>query len=135
MIAFDEERTIYLTRGDVTTGEFNRLAFYLPVYNYETKEEELYEFKPTDKVTFAVVQKKGYTKKVLLKKEYTLSDLGYIENTTSVEIPLTEEETRVFPLLDKKATYWYDIAVNDTLTVIGFDDEGASKLIAFPEVE
>ena len=135
MIAFDEEKTIYITRGDTTTGEFNRLAFYLPIYNYGTGKEELYEFKPTDKITFVVLAKKGYTKKEVLRKEYILSDLGYMENATVVEIPLTEEDTKKFSLSNKKTTYWYDIALNDTLTVIGFDDEGAKKIIVFPEAE
>lgn len=132
MIAI-EDKTIHITRGDITTGKFNRLAFYLPVYNAETKEEERYEFQLTDKISFVVLEKKGYTKKEILRKEYTLADLGYTEPTTVVEIPLTEEDTKKFPLLNKKATYWYDIAVNETLTILGFDDEGAKKIIVYPE--
>jgi len=132
MIAI-EDRTIHITRGDITTGKFNRLAFYLPIYNAETKEEEKYEFELTDKISFVVLEKKGYTKNEILRKEYTLKDLGYTEPTTVVEIPLTEEDTKKFPLLNKKATYWYDIALNETLTILGFDDEGAKKIIAYPE--
>ena len=34
MVAIDEDNTtIHLTRGDKTTGEFNKLAFYFPIYN------------------------------------------------------------------------------------------------------
>ena len=82
-----------------------------------------------------VFEKKGYTKVEVLRKEYTLQDIGYIENTTTVEIPLTEEDTKVFPQKNKKSTYWYDIAINDTLTILGLDDEGAKKLIVYPEGE
>lgn len=134
MIRIGEDKTtIYITRGDITTGEFNRLAFCLPVYNAATKEEEYYEFKPTDKISFVAFSKKGYTKNEILRKEYILSDLGYMTNTTTPEIPLTEEDTKSFPLKNKGVTYWYDIVLNDTLTVLGFDDEGSKKIIVYPE--
>ena len=39
MIAIGEDRqTIYLTRGDVP-GQFNRIAFYYPIYNFATKKD------------------------------------------------------------------------------------------------
>lgn len=125
-----EDNTIHITRGDITTGELNRLAFYLPISDGE--KETNYEFKPTDKITFVVFNKKGYTKNEIFKLEYTLEDLGYTEPTEIVEIPLTEELTSKFPLLNKRATYWYDISLNDTLTILGFDDEGAKKIIVYP---
>lgn len=130
MVAIDND-TIHLTRGDITTGEFNRLAFYLPVS--DGKNETNYKFKLTDKITFVVFNKKGYTKEEIFRLEYRVEDLGYTEPTEIVEIPLTEELTSKFPLLNKAATYWYDIAVNDTMTVLGYDDEGAKKMIVYPE--
>lgn len=134
MIKIGEDKTtIYITRGDTTTGEFNRLAFCLPVLNLETNEEEYYEFKPTDKISFVAFNKKGYTKQEILRKEYILSELGYMENTTTPEIPLEDEDTKAFPLKNKAATYWYDIVLNNNLTVLGFDDEGSKKIIVYPE--
>ena len=130
MVAIDND-TIHITRGDITTGEFNRLAFYLPVSDGEN--ETNYKFKLTDKITFVVFNKKCYTKEEIFRLEYKVEDLGYIEPTEIVEIPLTEELTSKFPLLNKAATYWYDIAVNDTMTVLGYDDEGAKKMIVYPE--
>lgn len=131
MVAIEDETIIHLTKGDVTTGELNRLAFYLPISDGE--EETCYDFKPTDKISFVVFLKKGYTKDEIFRLEYTVEELGYTEPTTVVEIPLTEELTSKFPQKNKKTTYWYDIAVNDTLTFLGFDDEGAKKLIVYPE--
>lgn len=128
-----EERNIHLTRGDAPTGELNRLAFYLPVKDLDTGEIEYYEFQLTDKISFVVKPKKGYTKEEIFRIDYTLAELGYTEPTTVVEIPLTEELTSKFLLKNKKDTYWYDIALNDTLTILGFDDEGASKLIVYPD--
>lgn len=135
MIAIGEDkRTIYLTRGD-KTGEFFRLAFYFPVWNYKTKQEEKYTFKPEDKIAFVVKNKKAYTKTEILRVEKTLFEMGYTEPTQYPEIQLTEEDTKAFDLSNKKQTYWYDIVLNDTITILGYDDEGASKLIVFPEAE
>lgn len=136
MIAIDnEEKTIYITRGDATQEKFNKLAFTFPIYNFVTKQEELYEFQLDDKISFVVVEKKGYTKRELLRKEYTLRDLGYTEPSTTPEIVLTEEDTKVFDLKDKASTYWYDIILNDTTTILGFDDEGGKKFIVYPEAD
>lgn len=135
MIRIGEDKTtIYITRGDTTDGEYNKLAFCLPIYNAEKGEDEYYEFKPTDKITFVAFDKKGYTKHEILRKEYVLKDIGYVENTTSPEIPLTEEDTKAFPLKNKSTTYWYDIVLNDTMTILGFDHDGSKKIIVYPEV-
>jgi hypothetical protein len=135
MIAIGEDRqTIYLTRGD-TTSEFFRLAFYYPIYNFTTKQEEKYKFKLTDKISFVVKTKKGYTKAEVLRIEKTLAEMGYTEPTEYPEIILTEEDTKAFNLLDKKKTYWYDIVLNDTTTILGYDEDGAKKLIVYPEAD
>lgn len=136
MVAIDEEdkSTIYITRGDKTTGEFNNLAFYLPIYNATTGETENYKFKPTDKISFVVVEKKGYTKEEVFRKDYFLKDIGIMEETECPSIPLTSEDTKKFPLKNKPVTYWYDIVLNDDITIIGYDDEKAKKIIVYPEV-
>lgn len=134
MIAIDGD-TIHLTRGDATGEKYNRLAFKFPVYNFETNKTEDYQFQLTDKISFICFEKKGYTKEEILRKEYTLADIGYTEPTTVVEIPLTAEETKKFPLSNKAQTFWYDIVLNDTTTVLGFDNEGAKRIIIYPEGE
>ena len=135
MIAIGEDKTtIYLTRGDVTDN-FHKLAFFYPIYNFETKKEENYTFKLTDKIAFVVKEKKGYTKTEVLRIEKTLAEMGYVEPTQYPEIQLTEEDTKAFDLVDKRKEYWYDIVLNDTTTVLGYDNDGAKKLIVFPEAE
>lgn len=128
-----EDTTLHMTRGDTTTGEFNRLAFYVPIYN--GIEEEKYKFQPDDKITFIVVEKKGYTKKEILKKEYTPRELGYIEETEVLEIPLTEEETLKFPLKNKKTPYWYSIKVKGISTVLGSDLDGNKIFNVYPNAD
>lgn len=134
MIAI-EGNTIHLTRGDETGKSYNRLAFNFPIYNFKTEQEELYEFQLTDKISFICFEKKGYTKEEVLRKEYTLEEIGYTEPTTTVEIPLTAEDTKKFPLTNKGQTFWYDIVLNDTTTILGYDDEGAKIIKVYPEGE
>lgn len=136
MIKIDEDQTtIHLTRGDVTTKEFNKLAFHCPFYNAETDEEEDYVFKPNDKISFVVFEKKGYTKNEVLRKDFTLKEIGYTEPTTHPEIPLDEIDTKQFPLTNKPKTYWYDLVLNDTATIIGYDEDGAKRIIVYPEAD
>ena len=130
-----DNQTIHITRGDATQEKFNRLAFQFPILNLETQEEELYEFQLDDKISFVAMEKKGYTKEEILRKEYTLRDLGYVKPTTTPEIVLTAEDTKSFPMADKKKTYWYDLTLNDETTILGLDDEGAKKIIVYPESE
>lgn len=135
MIAIGEDKqTIHLTRGDVT-DKFHKLAFFYPIYNIKTNQEENYNFQLTDRIAFVVKEKKGYTKTEILRVEKTLAQMGYTEPTQYPEIQLTEEDTKVFDLTDKPMTYWYDIVLNDTTTILGYDDEGAKKLIVYPEAE
>lgn len=135
MIAIGEDnQTIYLTRGD-KTDSLHKLSFYYPIFNYETQEEERYMFQPTDKISFVVFEKKGYTKQEILRVEKTLKEMGYLTPTQTPEIQLTEKDTKVFELKNKAATYWFDLVLNDTTTMLGFDDEGGKKLIVYPEAE
>ena len=131
----DDNTTIHLTRGDATNNDYYRLAVQFPIYNYDTEEEELYEFQTTDKLRFTAFDKKGYTKKEIFSIEKTISELGYTDPTTTPELVLTSEDTKKFPLENKRKTYWYDLVLNDTTTIIGMDDEGAKKIIVYPEAE
>ena len=133
MIKIDEDQTtIHLTRGDATHSDYNRIAFYFPVWDAEAEEETKYEFQTTDKITFIVYETKGYTKRELLKIEKTIAQLGYTEPTETPELVLTSEDTMVFPLENKKHTYNYEIILNDDTTILGSDDEGDKKIIVYP---
>jgi hypothetical protein len=135
MIAIEDERTLIITRGD-DTNELNHIAFYLPVYNDATGEEEKYNFKPEDKITFIVSEKKGYTKTKVLVVEHTLREMGYVHETQYPELILTAEDSNAFDVLDKKKTYWYELVLNDTHTIIGHHHEdNAAKLIVLPSAK
>lgn len=135
MIAIENERTLIVTRGN-KTDELNHIAFYLPIYNTVTKKEEKYSFKPTDKITFIVSDKKGYDKDTVLTIEHTLSEMGYLEETCFPELILTPEDTKAFDMLSKKKTYWYELILNENHTIIGHHhEEGAAKLIVLPSAK
>ena len=124
----DDQRTLHLTRGDKTDGTLNKVAFYLPYYDDTTKTEKNYMFEVGDKISFVVMKKKGYTKQEILRKEFTLT-----EATECPEITLSATDTKKFELANKTITYWYEITLNDNMTILGYDEEGASKLIVYPE--
>lgn len=116
MIKIDDEKTIHITRGDIT-NEINKLPI-----SYDN-----YEFQKDDKIKLIVIEKKGYTKEIILEKENIVS-----ENSEIVYFNLSKEDTLKFPLNNKKTTYWYDIILNDETTLIGFDEENSKKLIVYP---
>lgn len=136
MIKIDEDlQTLHINRGDTPQAQFNRLCFIFPIYNFETEERENYKFQLDDKISFVVFEKKGYTKPEIFRLDYTIRELGYTEETETPEIPLTEELMKKFPLLNKKRTYWYNIVLNDTTTILGSDANGDKKMIVYPEAE
>ena len=126
MIAVDPEDnvTLHLTRGDKITN----LSFYYPILNRDTMEEENYVFKVGDKISFIVKAKKGYTKEEVFRKEFIIE-----EETEYPLIQLTGNETKWGEMKNKRTTYWYDIVLNDDITILGYDDDGAKKLYLYPE--
>lgn len=116
MIKIDDEKTIHITRGD-ETNDINKLPISL----------ENYEFKKNEKLKLIVMEKKGYTKDIILEKDFTID-----ENTSEVFLNLTSEDTLKFPLENKKITYWYDIILNDNTTIYGYDENNAKKLVVYP---
>ena len=128
----DDQTTIHLTRGDATHTDYNRIAFYFPIWDDEEQEETKYEFKTTDVITFLVYEPKGYTKRELLKVEKTIAELGYSEPTETPELVLTSEDTSVFELDNKKHTYNYEIILNGDTTILGSDEDGDKRIIVYP---
>ena len=37
-------------------------------------------------------------------------------------------------MIDKKVKYWYNVVVNDDITIIGSDPDGEKPIIIYPEV-
>lgn len=112
--------TIHLTRGDVACFAVSS------VYPDKT----LYEFQSGDVVRFSVYEK-GDLEYLLLKKDVPVN-----EASTSVDIYLTGEDTKIGEIINAPTTYWYEIVINpDTApqTILGYDLKGAKELILYPE--
>lgn len=110
--------TIKINRGD-------KLEFSLSI---QTDEGTQYTFQQGDKVVFSIYNKNKMNDKAVLLKEVEATP-----NTTSLTISCTSEETKIGDLINKQIEYWYEIELNNEYTILGYDEEGAKKLILFPE--
>lgn len=110
--------TIKINRGD-------KLEFSLSIENDEGTQ---YTFQQGDKIVFSIYNKNKMNDKAVLLKEVEATP-----NTTSLTIECTSEETKIGDLINKQVEYWYEIELNNEYTILGYDEEGAKKLILFPE--
>ena len=120
MFKIDSNKTIHITRGDVGIVEFSIL----------NEDETPYHFEAGDVVRFGVLAKKDMTNLIFQK------DVQTEEDSTSVDIPLTEEETKIGDIINKPMDYWYEIQLNpetDPQTIIGYDEEGPKIFRLYPE--
>jgi hypothetical protein len=119
MFVINDDKSIYVTRGDAV------------VFNVKAKLGEAeYVFRAGDVVRFKVFEKKKCDK-VVLKKDVTVT-----EETTTVQVFVTAEETKFGKVINKPVDYWYEIELNPdghAQTIIGYDDDGAKVLRLFPE--
>lgn len=111
-----EGKTIRISMGDSGT-----IKLTIPL-----SDTENYEFQVGDKVQFRVFEKKNYNN-VFLDKEINIEEI-----TSVIDICLTEKDTSIGEIINKPVTYWYEISLNETQTVVGYDDEGPAELILYP---
>lgn len=111
-----EGKTIRISRGDSGT-----IKLTIPL-----SDTENYEFQVGDKVQFRVFEKKNYNN-VFLDKEINIEEI-----TSVIDICLTEKDTSIGEVINKPITYWYEISLNETQTVVGYDDDGPAELILYP---
>ena len=108
-------KEISITRGDRAIIEFSI---------------DDYTFQIGDVVRFKVFKSKD-CKCVELQKDITIN-----KEETSIEIPLTSEDTKIGDIINKPAKYWYEIELNPETscqTIIGYDDEGEKLFTLYPE--
>lgn len=116
------------------------------IYWYNTKKDELYDsdynlsekskdnlsivyykFQAEDIIKLSIYEKNGYDKEALMTKTINVT-----EEAESVYIELTEEDTTFGKINNKPVTFWYDITLNDYLTVVCYDEDGAKEFIMYP---
>lgn len=101
-------------------------------YEVSTKTPEdltlsYYQFQVGDKIKFNIYEKKGYDIEPLKSKVITIQSASY-----ECEIPLYEADTTFGDLSNKPITYWYDITLNEDMTIICYNEEGAQEFIQYP---
>lgn len=119
MFVVNEDKSIYVTRGDV--------AFFGVVAE---DAGSAYVFHPGETLRIKVFERKK-CENIVLQKSFLVE-----EETKSVGILLTEEDTRIGGVISKPVDYWYEIELNpDTnpQTIVGYDEDGAKVFRLFPE--
>ena len=121
MFVINDDLTIECTRGDAATFSVGAVV-----------GGTAYSFRVGDVVRFSVSERKDCSVVVLRK------DVEVTEETDSVEIELTSEDTRIGEVISKPVDYWYEVELNpDTKpqTIIGYDKDGAKVFKLYPESE
>lgn len=116
----EKDLSIHINRGDIGTLTIRA----------KKKDGSFYTFQEEDIIRLGVY-KKGNFKMMVLKKDITVEDA-----TSSVDIPLTKEDTTIGGIINKPVDYWYEIQLNpDTnpQTIIGYDKKGAKIFRLYPE--
>ena len=113
---------------DGTTIKVNRGDMLSLTLSIKTDSGTDYQFQLSDKIVFSIYAKNKMSDKAIYLKEITVGEVS-----TSVNITLSSEDTKLGDLIDKPVEYWYEIELNDQHTVIGYDDEGPKLFMLYPE--
>ncbi len=119
MFAINDDLSIHVTRGDI--------VFFAVTMR---RNEEIHNFKPDDIVRIKVFEKKNCDN-VVLQKSFAVT-----EETESVDIVLTKEDTKIGEVISKPVVYWYEIELNpftNPQTIVGYDEDGAKTFTLYPE--
>ena len=120
MFSINDDKSIHLTRGDIAVIEVGA----------SSSETEYYTFKTGDIVRIRVFEK-NHHENVVIQKDVTVES-----ETTSVDISLYKEDTKIGELINKPKDYWYEVELNpDTSpqTIIGYDSDGPKLFRLYPE--
>lgn len=120
MFVINNDKSIYITRGDIAALEISA----------NLSAEEAYTFKVGDVVRLKVFEKKRHDSIALTK------DVMVESETELVTINLYSSDTRIGGVINKPVDYWYEVEINpDTApqTIIGYDQDGPKIFRLFPE--
>ena len=114
MFKINTDGSIYVTRGDTCTISVAARV-----------NGEPHKFGAGDVLRIKVYERKACHCVVLQK------DFAVLYDTETVDLVLTERDTRIGELINKPVDYWYEIELNPLTspqTIIGYDDDGAKAL-------
>lgn len=119
MFKYNEDKSIYVTRGDYC-------SFPVPaIINGEASQ-----FQRGDVIRFKATRKKDCNA-VVIQRDFAIE-----EPTDLITIDLTDDDTRIGSVISKPTDFWYEVELNpDTncQTIIGYDEDGPKILKLFPE--
>ena len=104
----------------ITRGDKGNIPVKIPINEEET---EFYQFKIGDKIKIGVYKKGKLNENAVILKEFEVS-----EPTDTFLIPLTSEDTKIGELINKETEYWYEIILNDSETILGYEKDKNPKL-------
>jgi hypothetical protein len=119
MFQINEDKSIYVTRGDAITISLTAMNGLEP-----------YIFVVGDIVRLKVFEKKACHCVVLQK------DIRVTEESEVVDIALSGEDTKFGELISKPTDYWYEVELNpesQPQTIVGYDEEGSKVFRLYPE--
>lgn len=107
---------IEINRGD-------RLLINYSILNGKTP----YEFVETDVVGFYLYEKGKLDQNPIVEKTFTPN-----AGTTYIEIDISAEDMDIGNLKNVAVEYWYEITLNDEVT-LGYDAKGPKILMLYPK--
>lgn len=119
MFKIDKDgKTLLVTRGDKGSVKVKK----------KISEGVFEPFYENDVVSFNLKNNFGDNEPVLRKKVIVQ------ENTDVVTFNFSKDDTTIGDLISSPVLYQYDIAVNEDMTILGYDDETGPKYFKlFPE--
>lgn len=87
-----------------------------------------FSFNAEDKVFFKVFETSGLGKTPLINKEINVE-----EGKSNFDINLSGAETLIGEVINEPKEYWYEIDLNNDLSLLSYDDDGPKILILYPK--
>ena len=114
-------KQIQITRGDTTT------------LNITAKDSSGNDYTfPSNSVVRFMVAEKNNESNVVISKTIEVQ-----EDTKTIVIKLSSEDTKIGEIINKPVVYWYEVSVedenNEVQTIIGYDSTGAKEFVLYPE--
>jgi hypothetical protein len=119
MFVLNEDLSIYATRGDIVFFTVSA-----------AEDGKPYKFQAGDVLRIKIYGKKD-AEAVVLQKDFPVYDV-----TETVEIFLTEADTKIGEVISKPKDYWYEVELNpgdNPQTIIGYSEDGPAVFKLFPE--
>ena len=116
-----EDMSISATRGDIVFFSVGAVEDGAP-----------HVFKMGDVITIKIYGKNN-AKDVVLRKDFMVT-----EETETVDIFLSKEDTKIGDVISKPKDYWYEVVLNDDTmpqTIIGYDESGPKVFRLLPEAD